>query len=473
MVFISRRTALLPLLLASVLAAAQTAPPLPPGTFTDYAAIPPDSTLNILVLDSLNTPPEAQTRLRTQLQQLARQPQTTPLALFGLTNHLIVLQGFTADPSVLKDAAEHKLIPRGAAPIANAVVNASARPIADRDIQLMQTAANLQQFEAGIKSVDRHLRDHYTLDAFNTLAHCLADLPGRKNILWLSTSFPLNLTPTSRDATPGSELIQTLALLRQAHAAIDPLDARTLLAAPTGGTHTALKFEDSANTEHAAMTALATATGGTAILAPTTLASALQQALHAPAATPQPADLPALPAATSAPTPDDAEAYLRAVMARGAPTPADILFKVRVLPASTTADATVAPGNLQDPAYIVPGPWQRYAIDFVTLARNFALPADATGVHHGKLEALAYVYDTDGRLLNSLGKTVTVTLTATQYAQLAQNALSFHLEVSVPLRQESYLRLALHDFDANRIGVVEVPASAVSRLPPPQPAAAR
>jgi VWFA-related protein len=465
-------------------------PDLPPGIFTNYTPAAPDGTLNILLLDSLNIPPNSQAFILHQLKQWVEQPHAlTQLAIFGLASHLVVLQSFSTDPTILKDAVEHKLIPRGSDPAHDAV--------ATRDVELMQAAANLQQFEVAMKSTDRQFRTQATLDAFNTLAHDLAALPGRKNILWLSSSFPLNLTANSQQPA-SEEARQTADLLNTAQVSIYPIDARGLISQPQSAVNTA-KFDDTAAAEHTAMEQLAHDTGGAAIDNPTTLAQAVDKAIQTgdnfytlTYAAPQtdtsrsirvalsttnseltyPKDYaaalpPAPPAApTNAPAPTES-AYAHAALARGAPTPADILFKVRVLPASTTTDPTIAPGNVQDPSYIIPGPWQRYDIDFAALANAFTLPLGTDGKHTGHIAALVYVYDTDGRTLNSEGKGVTVTLTPDQYKQLATSSINFHFVVSVPVRQESYLRLALHDIDSDRFGVIEVPASAVSRLPPP------
>ena len=77
------------------------APPaihLPPGTFTDYQPVPEDPTLNVLLLDALNTPMKDQAYVRYQLQHfITNEKPGTRIAIFGLTDHLILLQGFTAD----------------------------------------------------------------------------------------------------------------------------------------------------------------------------------------------------------------------------------------------------------------------------------------------------------------------------------------------------------------------------------------
>ena len=53
------------------------------------------------------------------------------------------------------------------------------------------------------------------------------------------------------------------------------------------------------------------------------------------------------------------------------------------------------------------------------------------------------------------------------YRQFLQGSLQFHLEISAPTREETYLRIGIHDLNSNHFGVVEVPAAAVSHLAPP------
>ena len=51
--------------------------------------------------------------IRQQLLQYVRRANpNTRIAILGLANRLILLQGFTSDPSVLRDVVERKLIAR-------------------------------------------------------------------------------------------------------------------------------------------------------------------------------------------------------------------------------------------------------------------------------------------------------------------------------------------------------------------------
>ena len=82
-------------------------PSLPPGIFTNYSPAPASGAVNILLLDALNTPLADQAYVRQQLLDYLRStPPGTRVAFFGLANHLILLQGFTSNPEVLRTLME-------------------------------------------------------------------------------------------------------------------------------------------------------------------------------------------------------------------------------------------------------------------------------------------------------------------------------------------------------------------------------
>jgi VWFA-related protein len=452
---------------------------LPPGTFADATPLPEDATLNIVLLDALNTPLKSPAYLRSQLQQLTTHAgPSAPLAIFGLADHIILLQGFSS-PRPLKDAVEHKLIPRASASPANDAASPSEALL----------AANLQQFLVQAASVDAQFHPQRTLDALNLLAHYLVGLPGHKNLFWLSASFPEGLFPNT--TTPGApstldaaQLYETHALLSAANVSIFPIDTHTLLPR-SKSPHPA--------PSQATMNQIAESTGGQPFFDIADLAATVTSAMQAgssystltftptnPSApnTSQPVSITAsdpgfklaYPHAIYAQPSKPAESYTAAVMARGAPTPSDVLFKVRVLPTGAPPEPAVAPGNTQNPDYRVLGPFQRYAVDFVAPGNQFSVmppPAETpTGKYTARIEFFAYVYDINGRLLNTEGKAVALNLTSAESQKLQTTPLSLHLEVSVPTRQESYLRIAIRDTTANRFGVIELPASSVSTLPP-------
>src|SRR5260370_16399457 len=85
-------------------------PKFPPGIFTNYTPQPVSGAVNLLLLDALNTPLKDQSYVRQQLlAYLNATPPGTRIAIFGLTNQLTILQGFTSDPTILKAVTSSKL----------------------------------------------------------------------------------------------------------------------------------------------------------------------------------------------------------------------------------------------------------------------------------------------------------------------------------------------------------------------------
>jgi VWFA-related protein len=530
---------------AADLTHAKLAPPmkLPPGTFTDYTPVAPDSTLNVLLLDTLNTPMKDQAYVRYQLQQYVKKANPgIRIAIFGLTSRLFMLQGFTADPEILKNVVDHKLIPRASVLLDDPTgANTDPNSLADSMSEAGATAsavADMQQFEAETASFQTQLRTRYTLDAFNQLARYLSTFSGRKNLIWFSGSFPLSIFPDPSLDDPfaiendsSNELRETTTLLDRARVAVYPIDARGLQTVPMfdasrsgrayarnpGRMASDISAFSATNAqEHMTMSQIADDTGGHAFYNTNGLAEAVTKAIDSGSnfytLTYSPsnrnpkgeyrnirvqlagehagrslrlayrrgyyADNPSshrvsssiLTAPVTAPA-NNTIAYGRAAMQRGAPTPSEILFKVRVIPASTAIEDQPAPGNQLNPSFNLKGPYRRYQVDYAALASNIALPLAADGHRHGGVEFITYVYDNDGKLLNLEGHTLSMNLEPATYGQLMKTGLGFSLQISAPAKSESFLRIAIHDITTGHMGVVEVPTETVAHLPalPPPP----
>ena len=530
-------------------------PPMPPGTFTDYTPVAPDSTLNILLLDALNTPMRDQMFVRQQLLDYIKHERPgINVAIFGLTNRLIMLQGFTSDPEVLRAAVDHRINSKASPLLEDAVGGGTGQesisdmmqdsaPPGGGGAAFAQALANVQQFEAEQQSMQTLMRTQYTLDAFNALAHYLTNFPGRKNLIWFSGSFPLQIEPDPTLNDPfavmedsNEEFRETTNLLAMAQTAVYPVDARGLMTAPmfdvsnSGKNYArgnpsafmkdAQKFDQSQADEHMTMEAMANDTGGHAFYNTNGLSAAVAKAIDAgsnyytltynPAdhkwngsyrsihveltgsaaaqgltlayrhgyyaddpqqpQKPKSGELPTQ-AKPTAPLPaalaDHAvEAYSRAAISRGAPAPSDILFKVRVLPLTGKNDDTLAPGNQADPNGKMKIPYRTFAVDYVALPDSFAMMPQSDGRRTGAIEFSTFVYDADGNLLNVSGKTLSLDMNAELYKRFMSTPVRFQLQVSAPVKQESFLRLIIHDVSSNHYGVVEIPTAEVGHLPP-------
>jgi VWFA-related protein len=171
-------------------------PPMGPVVYTNFSLVPDNGPLDILVLDMLNTPAQNQMDARQRvLDFLKSMKPNRHVAIFGLSSRLFLLQGFTSDPELLKAALKHK----NASAQASALLPEPGTGLADQmqdsfgdRTDMAAVMANVQQFEAEVTAEQTRTRILATLSAFNQLGRYLSALPGRKNVLWISGSFPLN-----------------------------------------------------------------------------------------------------------------------------------------------------------------------------------------------------------------------------------------------------------------------------------------
>jgi VWFA-related protein len=183
-------------------------PAQPPNTFVNMPATPEKGPLYVLLYDLVNmdSPDQMNSPEDHSAQMIARQqlikfiqskPEGTRFAIFVRSDGLHLIQGFTSDKSLLLSAIN----PRNPKPHIPVVF-------------LM--APN---FGRG----DR-------ISALNTLhaiATYLDGLPGRKNLLWFSSEFPLSLFAADTDGPNFQEETRTtLDLLARDEIAVYPVDAR-------------------------------------------------------------------------------------------------------------------------------------------------------------------------------------------------------------------------------------------------------
>jgi len=182
-------------------------PKLPPDFFTNVPRVQESDAVTVLLLDSLNTPVVDQANVRREMRRYLQNPvPNRRIAIFTLGSHLRLIQGFTDDPAVL--AATLKTLKNGSGPQNSDLLETRA------DSTLMQTAvsqiatsdpnngpaaaaaaAALSQFFSEQTSSQTSLRVSMTIDALQQLARYLSGIPGRKNVAWFSTSFPLMIFP--------------------------------------------------------------------------------------------------------------------------------------------------------------------------------------------------------------------------------------------------------------------------------------
>jgi VWFA-related protein len=221
----------------------QNFPALPPDTYTNFPETTVTSAANVLLLDALNTPMKDQMYVRKEMIEYLRNiPLGTRIAIFPLASKLRIVEGFTSDRTPLQAALSDKRTAPGESPLLQDPNDSTPTNLVSgmQDIGASaQAIASLQQFQADVAAFQIDLRVQYTLDALNQLAGYLGGIPGHKNLIWFSGSFPLNLDP---DATLGNEfsvmreysdqLRATSNLLAASRVAVYPVDARGLFTAP-------------------------------------------------------------------------------------------------------------------------------------------------------------------------------------------------------------------------------------------------
>ena len=289
-------------------------PKLPPGTFTNVTSAPASGALNVVLLDALNTPMTAQATVRDQMLKFLKEERPgTRIAVFGLTSKLLLLQGFTTDPELLRTVLNGKKgLPKGS-PVMYDALNGDNPGADDPLVEIIEDGmgndpsasfilANIQQFEAESAAFQLQLRTRLTLDALNMLGRYLGNLPGRKNLIWFSGSFPLNILPNPDIENPFAvvasseqEFRETTTLLSRAQVAVYPIDARGITTEPmldvenSGSKYTKSPtafgkdlqtFSQNNADEHGTMEEMARATGGHAYVNTNGLKEAVEKAIE-------------------------------------------------------------------------------------------------------------------------------------------------------------------------------------------------
>jgi VWFA-related protein len=520
-------------------------PKLPPGLFSNRAPAPAAGPVNVIILDSLNTPLETQPYVRSQLvEYLKKQTPGTRVAIFGLSTSLLMLQGFTSDPEVLKKALTAK---GGLGHASDLLVNPvnggsptdttfstlfASNPNEVGDLTFAQALANVQRSEALQTAFQLQLRAKYTLDAFNLLARYLVGIPGRKNVIWFSASFPLDVYPNPALQDPmdsfvnnDPELRETDNLLTRAQVAVYPIDARGVynvgaFTTDNLGNSSATdmqQFYQDAATENETMATMAEDTGGRVFHNTNDLTAAVAKAIddgsnyytlsYSPSDQKWDSRFRSIKIKLAqqgytltyrrgyyADDPDGKHAVEESALApahpttmatalmRGGPNPTEILFKVRIRPSALPPEAAPAPSNklnIRDPKAKnsqapthIDGPFQRYGLDYAPDTHAVNCPTSPSGIHRCALEVATAVYDVAGVLINSTTMTAKVSLAQDTYTRMLSYGIPIHQEISVPVKGNYFIRTVIHDLYSDHVGAVEIPVASVEHLAPLQLAAA-
>jgi VWFA-related protein len=441
-----------------------------------------------------------------------------------LSTRLRFIQGFTGDPVVLMAAVNGQK--SAANPQLSHLLQTSSETDADNRLtaqmlemaastgsaQIAASAAALQQFQAEVALSRTDDRVLTTIEAMQQLARYLQAIPGRKNVIWFSGSFPLKIFG---DLSVGGqdfqhEVERAANLLSAAQVAIYPIGAEGLavdrqfdLSGPlppkiASGAPEKQMIEYQTNDLQRGMTArnaasttmdeLATDTGGKAFYNTNGLNDALDHVLnhgtHYYTLSYSPPnknmdgrlrhievkvsggtyhlayrrgyyakDEAFMQATQSKPTGDP----LRPLMDHGTPDSTAIVYTMQVLPTNPQpAPGAQRAGDNEN----LKGHVTRYSATFTILPDHLTLDSAADGVRHGNIEVTLLGYDRDGQPLNWMVRMLQLAFPPDRYAAVRAKGISFSLEIDVPAA-DVYLRSGIYDQASSRAGTLEIPLAAL------------
>jgi VWFA-related protein len=442
-------------------------PPMPPNTYVNVAPEPERGPLYVLLLDLVNTEQDDQPHARQQLQQFVNaKPQGTRFAVFVLSDSLHLAQGFSADRAQLYKTLDpaHSIphVPR---------IFLLGRNYGRGDSLMMVTVLKL-------------------------IAVYLDGLPGRKNIIWASGSFPVDLFPHNDDRPDTrEEVTAALDALTRAQCAIYPVDLSGVVVFPAGRS-------TGATTARGGVGGVAAMSGGRAFYGRNDIANMLEEATEAGsdyytltyspanrtfdgklrrirvalaskgyhleyrreylATGPQSAIMPTHSrprkneedTANLRPVGDSLSAYMQ----HGAPSAREVYFRahVRTLTPPHVATAEQMANLVDQPTYfrvrqkqhpqkpLAPIKLETYMVDYQIIAR---IP---------NLEVAAGVYDNEGRLLNGDVEEASSADPKPYDAQTKFTYFRVQQKIDVPVNSVS-LRLGVRDLSTDRMGTMEIP----------------
>jgi VWFA-related protein len=467
--------------------------PMPPNVFTNFPTTLGADSVNVLLLDLLNTQPQNQAFVRQQvIKYLGEVPAGTRLAVFALGSHLRIVRGFPTDFSGLSAALEDKKL--GVSPEVSRNLPTEANQYSDAEI--LRQMRRSQAAPTAIDAVESFQRDEaferasarieVTLQAFQQIARYLSGIPVRKNLIWFSDNFPVSFFPDTRGRAPKNQehVQKTSDMLTAAQVAIYPVSALGVLADPTfdasklAGSRRELETRLSAN--QIVMETIAEETGGRAFFSTNALSDAVKDAVgngshyYTVAYSPTNdkndgkfrriqvsledsnyklsyrrgyfADQPSHKGASQ----EGADDPLVPFIGLGMPDFDQILFKVQLVPKNPQppANARRAGNNTK-----LKAPFTRYDVNFAVALPDIAMGSDANGTRSGNIEIMLVAFSPNGDILNFVKKRSNLTMDPKVYEATQQVGMQVHEEIDVPTG-EIYLRVGIYDLNSGKCGTV-------------------
>jgi VWFA-related protein len=515
-------------------------PAMPPHVYTNVPAAPESDAVNILMLDMLNTPEQEFAYSRQQVIQFLHNVKPgTRMAILTLGNKLSFVQGFTDDPARLLAAIEP---PKNGAQgqINQSMVSRSEEAQLNASIAMRQSSmggASTYGIQALNTAFDRYQnfsqlnRSMMTLEALQDIARYLTNIPGRKNLIWFSTEFPVFLLPNQSERGTMQDLSQPLSVVRKtadmltsARVAVYPIQAEGVMndswfAADSGGPGNTPVYAGGANAPTMGvagtqmtmgslmadasrranimqqMHQLADDTGGKAVYNNNDLAGATSHAVddgsHYYTLTYSPTNKKldgsyrkieikatdkhwklSWRRGYNADQPDQRALQatsepLHPLMLMGLPNATEILYGLRLVPAAKQPQPGTPLAGKNDK---LKGPFRRLAVDFFIRWSDLKFAPGPRNTHKGDIQVEILAYDHDGNALNWNGGTLLMKLNPDTWTTVQKSGVPTHLEIDVPRDQDVVLSTGVYDYASSRAGTLQVDSPAQPQSAQAQPA---
>ena len=505
--------------------ATPTMPVMPAGMHTNVPPAPESDAVNVLLLDTLNTEPQDQANVHREVMDfLTKMQPGTRIAIFLLGSKLRFVQGFTTDTSLLIAALNDKRngmkVEKDHSASSRSDEGDDAAEIAQ--LQVMQASPlaieSIRKAEADSRAFNLGARAAMTFEALNYLGHYLAGVPGRKNLIWFASSFPVILFPSAAQretmkqntAVAGylNNVRTTADLFTVSRIAVYPIGAEGMMTdhvieanvageGPEGlaghlgsQTDSTMSPYSAGATERAntinAMEQLASSTGGKAYYNTNDLNAAMRRAIndganyytlgYSPTEKKMDGSYRQIEVkladgkyklayrhgynAEDTPVSENKAGAnpLAPLLQSGMPSATGILYGVRVAPAATqpAPDAKRAGQNEK-----VNPPLTRFDVDLIVRAEDVVLQSSPGGGRSGRILVGLKAYDHDGNALNWEGDSENLEISPDQYSTVQEKGLPAHLEIDLPSNTNVHLVTAVYDFDSGKAGTLEIPVSAI------------
>jgi VWFA-related protein len=476
-------------------------PQMPPNVFSNFPTTKSADSVNVLLLDLLNTQPSDQAFARQQvIKYLDNVQPGARIAIFALGSQLRIVRGFTTDFSGLSAALDDKNL--GVNPQVSGLLPTQSQQFTEDLVvhQMRRSDASpaaieaVEQFQAAEAANRGASRVDTTLQAFQQLARYLSGIPARKNVIWFSDNFPISFVPDSKIRAPKyQEHVQkTSDMLTAAQVAIYPVSALGVVGDPTfdvsklAGTREQLQAMLSSN--QIAMESIAHETGGRAFYNTNALSDAVKDAVdigshyYTLAYSPSNnrsdgkyrriqvslsssdyklsyrrgyyADKPR-PEANSTEEVDDP---LIPLIGLGMPNFDQVLYKVRVTPKSPqpAPNAPRAGSNTE-----LKPPLTRYDVEFAVSLKDIAMGLPSEAVRRGHIEVMLIAFDHDGKIVNLLKRSSKLEMDPKVYTTTQAVGLQIHEEIDLP-PGDIYLRTGIYDLNSGSCGTIGVPLATLT-----------